>query len=701
MPRRMIPPPRAIGKDARGTELFPGGIITGNIHRDHKTRITMRLHAFVAMPFGKKPGPNGQMIDFDAVYRDLIEPAVEAAGLEVFRADQEQRAGDIKADMFQELLIADLVVVDLTLDNPNVWYELGVRHALRARDVVLIQGPREQQPFDIYSDRKLNYRLQDGVPDPASRDQDRSALTARVKATLESWRGRKVSPVYQLLPYLNEPDWKALRLGDAQEYWRQHEDWERRVDLAGSGNRPGDLLVLADEAPISAFRAEAHRKAGAALRKARRYRFALEQLDRCLAVEPDDLPALREKGICLQRLASAGEAGHTLERARTHYREVLQAHPRDIETWALLGRIDKDAWTEAWRIPGHTPERMRDDAAYESALLRAAITSYRTAYRADPAHYFSGINALTLMHLHGDLTGDLRYGQEALSLAGAVRYAAECEDNADQLFWAKATLGDLEVLIGKPETALSAYQEAIAHVRGDWFALDSTLDQLRLLRDLGFRPEAVGAGIKALERAAERLTRPEDKWEPRRVLLFSGHMVDTPDRTEPRFPPDKEAIAAARIAETLDRLDAGSGDLALTQGACGGDILFAEACLARGVKLRLLLPFEEPEFIQRSVVRGGEAWRDRYFAVTSRLEGPPRAAPVELGAPPKHAAEGYAYERCNLWLLYSALTQGIAKVHFICLWNGAGGDGPGGTAHMYQEVKRRTGQVYWLDTRTL
>ena len=81
--------------------------------------------------------------------------------MEVFRADQEQRAGDIITDMFQELLIADLVVADLTIDNPNVWYELGVRHALRARGIVLVaEGAR--RPLRSLSQRKLRYSLQDG-----------------------------------------------------------------------------------------------------------------------------------------------------------------------------------------------------------------------------------------------------------------------------------------------------------------------------------------------------------------------------------------------------------------------------------------------------------------------------------------------------------------------------------------------------------
>ena len=96
----------------------------------------MKPHAFIAMPFGTKPGHDGQPIDFNRVFTMLIRPALEQAGCTVFRADEETRAGDIRTDMFQELLVADLVLADLTLDNPNVWYELGVRHALRARGVV-------------------------------------------------------------------------------------------------------------------------------------------------------------------------------------------------------------------------------------------------------------------------------------------------------------------------------------------------------------------------------------------------------------------------------------------------------------------------------------------------------------------------------------------------------------------------------------
>lgn len=190
----------------------------------------------------------------------------------------------------------------------------------------------------------------------------------------------------------------------------------------------------------------------------------------------------------------------------------------------------------------------------------------------------------------------------------------------------------------------------------------------------------------------------EPEWQPRQVFLFSGHRVDEPGRAVPRFPADKVGVAAKRIAEALDQLGAGPEDMALTQGACGGDLLFSRACQDRGVRVHWLQAFDEAEFIQASVVGGGESWRQAYLDARARLAAPIRSATAELGRLPDGSDP---YERCNLWLLNTALAFGPEKVRFICLWNGGGGDGPGGTAHMVDQVKRRMGQVIWLDTRTI
>ncbi len=650
----------------------------------------MKPHAFVAMPFGVKPNHDGTLVDFDRVYAELIKPALEDAGCEVFRADQEQRAGDIRTDMFQELLVADLVVADLTLDNPNVWYELGVRHALRARGVVLIQGPRPTQPFDIFTDRKLNYRIKDGGPDPAMLAADRKQLAAIARATLEASTARIVSPVYTLLDHLREPQWRELLLAQRNEFSVAYEGWQSRMEVARQKSRVGDILVLADETPTQALWFEARRAAGNCLVKLRHFDFALEQFEAALAIDPDDKPSREKKSVCLGRLGR-------YEEAREWTRRLSVDYPGDAEVWALAGRVEKDNWIQRWRLPDATPAQMRAAAAFEDASLQEAIEPYHKAFIADPSHFYSGINSLTLHLLQEHLGGQLDKTVVNNLIGGVLWASLTAQERERKNYWARASYAELCLLVNPKETVIREYRVAVAAANRDWFALESSRQTLTLLRDLEFRPEETAAALAIVEREIERAAPP---FEPRQVLLFSGHMMDAPGREPPRFPAGKAPAAASGIAQALDKLGAGDGDLALCQAAAGGDLLFLEACHARGVRCRLLLPFEEPEFIEQSILpsQEGDRWRERYFALKAQLADAPRIMPDELGPLPKGMN---AYERCNLWLLYTALGWGVDKVRFVALWNGSGGDGPGGTKHMYDEVKRRTGRVTWIDTRTL
>lgn len=94
---------------------------------------------FVAMPFGRKQDPSGTIeIDFDDVYVRGIIPVTEDADVDVIRADEERMGGFIHAPMYERLLLAEIVIADLTLANPNVFYELGIRHAARPRATIMI-----------------------------------------------------------------------------------------------------------------------------------------------------------------------------------------------------------------------------------------------------------------------------------------------------------------------------------------------------------------------------------------------------------------------------------------------------------------------------------------------------------------------------------------------------------------------------------
>jgi hypothetical protein len=170
-------------------------------------------------------------------------------------------------------------------------------------------------------------------------------------------------------------------------------------------------------------------------------------------------------------------------------------------------------------------------------------------------------------------------------------------------------------------------------------------------------------------------------------------MVDAPDRGSPRFPSKAVPLAEQAIAGVLDQLAVGPNDRAVSSGASGGDLIFAEACLHRGMKLDLFFPFERDRFVASSVRPAGEKWVRRFDALLA-------SPAVETRFGEDGNLDEQAFARCNLAMLDFALKTG-AQLEFICLWNGDTGDGPGGTEHMVQSVQSQGGRVHWIDTREL
>src|SRR5512147_661248 len=213
-PKKVTPEVKTLDIEA-GTAPVSGAI-----------RPEIRPHAFVIMPFGKKKGGDGSLYDFNAIYSQLIKPALEAAGFEAFRADEETTSGDILTDMFQELLLADLCIADLSIDNANVFYELGIRHALRKRGIVHIQAGRGYMPFDIFNVRTIPYHITtEGVPDPNFLEKDKAAIS---RVILDTWASESEtihSPIFNLLDGLVEPDRRTLRAPLARSFWWEYYQW--------------------------------------------------------------------------------------------------------------------------------------------------------------------------------------------------------------------------------------------------------------------------------------------------------------------------------------------------------------------------------------------------------------------------------------------------------------------------------------------
>src|SRR5438093_13716950 len=133
---------------------------------------------FVLMPFGIKTDPNGLLIDFDSVYQQLIAPAIREAKLESLRADEEMSGGIIHKPMFERLVLCEYAVADLITANANVFYELGVRHAVRPWSTVLIFAGGSRLPFDVAPLRGLTYLI-DASGKPTNTEPTCAQLTAR------------------------------------------------------------------------------------------------------------------------------------------------------------------------------------------------------------------------------------------------------------------------------------------------------------------------------------------------------------------------------------------------------------------------------------------------------------------------------------------------------------------------------------------
>src|SRR5882672_5416906 len=168
---------------------------------------------FVVMGFGKKTDfESGRTLDLDKSYRNMIKPAVEAAGLQCIRADEIVHSGLIDVPMYEQLLNADVVVADLSTSNKNAFYELGVRHALRPfTTVVIAEDGIKTFPFDVnhVAIRQYHHLGEDIGFDEVMRFRD---LLTKAIAEIRSKNPRaQDSPVYTFLPRLNPP---ALGAGE-------------------------------------------------------------------------------------------------------------------------------------------------------------------------------------------------------------------------------------------------------------------------------------------------------------------------------------------------------------------------------------------------------------------------------------------------------------------------------------------------------
>ena len=659
------------------------------------------MGAFIVRPFGTREG-----IDYERVESELIAPVLASLGIEGRTTQEIARAGNIRTDMFERLLLADLVIADISIHNANVYYELGIRHALRPRSTILIRARVDEIPFDLRTDRYLVYEKEE----PGA---SREALADAIKASRVA--DNADSPVFLLLPALEPTDPAKFR--PVPEGFREEVcAAERRED------RPM-LAVLGEEAAGFDWGLAGARLVGRAQFGLSAWPDARATWERIRGKRHNDPEANLVLGTVYQRLGDPVASSAALERVVDRRSLSLQ---QQAEALALMGRNAKDRWIGEWSA---APPSHRSAAALRSPFLDAARRAYDEAFLADQNHWYSGLNALALLavtlglaerepEVWAELTEDEddarraaeRLERERIDLAAAVRRSLDAEnfrarrrgDTSDG--WAELSRADLRLLTSdKPGYVATAYRRARAQLTEQaptGFPAESAARQLRVYLDLGLFAGTATAALEALGVSPE----PPELQPRTRLVVFSGHRLDAPGRSSARFPPESVERAAEmiRAAVAEERELAGSNPIeGIAGGANGGDILFHEACAELGIPTSLLLALPKAEFATASVKDAGPDWMERFRTLCDRLDVRVMAATREL--PQWLAARGdYGiWQRNNRWMLHTALSPSDVDVSLIVLWDGKGGDGPGGTRDMVALAESRGVRVVRLDASAL
>ena len=109
---------------------------------------------FVIMPISDNP--DYAQGHFRRVYEYIIKPACKKAGYEAIRADDTVKTNDIVSDIIKKIIDSDMAICDMSSRNPNVFYELGLRHAFNLK-TTLIKDKKTSRAFDIAGLRSVEY----------------------------------------------------------------------------------------------------------------------------------------------------------------------------------------------------------------------------------------------------------------------------------------------------------------------------------------------------------------------------------------------------------------------------------------------------------------------------------------------------------------------------------------------------------------
>ncbi|MGH9013678.1 MAG: TRAFs-binding domain-containing protein [Acidimicrobiia bacterium] len=367
------------------------------------------------------------------------------------------------------------------------------------------------------------------------------------------------------------------------------------------------------------------------------YLVAFDEAVEATRAYSDDVSLQYQMVLALARAGASDQALEALESSGLEPRAAGAAVGLQEDVATLRARLAKD---RALTVGG----KERRAGARRAAELYELI--YERFHRP-----YSCINAATMWLVAGDDT-------RAATLARAARALweqADVDGSADA-YWQAATDAEAALHLDDYDAAGEALERAAGEAGGDLAAVATTRKQLLLVCEIrGIDPTVLTA-----------LAVPT-------VIHYGGHMVAPPGQPG-GFPAEAEGRVSDAIRDHLEsqRVGVGFGSL-----ACGADILFAEALLARGAELRVLLPFAEEEFKRVSVARGGARWTARFDRCLRK------ATSVTWATDGEYLGDDSLFEYCARLAMGHALIRATfltASVEQVVVWDGQRAAGDAGTA---------------------
>ena len=400
---------------------------------------------FVVMGFGEKTDfPTGRVLNLDKTYKNIIKPAVTAAGLECIRADEIVHTGVIDVPMYKNLLDADVVIADLSTANANAFYELGVRHALRPYTTIAIAESKLKYPFDVNHTVIRTYEHLGSGIDFDEVERFRAEITAAINQVLD--KKQSDSPVYVYLHDLQPPRYSATANAVAGPL------------AIPSANEPS-VRSLLDDAEV-AMAASDFAKAKALLIAARTLR-------------PQETFIVQRLALATYKSGQPSKAA-ALEEGRVVLRELKPEASNDPETLGLWGAVHKGLWTE-----------LKDRSA-----LDTSIVAYEKGFylRND---YYNGINLAFLFNVRASISPPAEAIADFVQAERVRRHVlrlvdARLEDDklsAAEKYWVLATGAEAAFGIGdKP--GYEEWMRRALDIKPHPWMIQTTSDQIAKLTAL-------------------------------------------------------------------------------------------------------------------------------------------------------------------------------------------------------------------------